>query len=97
MQEILNETVIFYKANNSQINGKKLILITINTPKNDSNSRVFIGPNKKALKKTEENEFIGYHGVWIDKKDHKKFIMKLLQCEIVQITQALNSKKTTDK
>ena len=60
MQEILNEAVIFYKANDFQINRKKSVLIVINITKNDSNSKVFIGFNKEALKKSEENEFIRY-------------------------------------
>src|SRR5438552_15834628 len=97
MQKILDEVTIFYKANDSQINGKKSVLIAINAPKNTTNNTVFIGPNKETLKKTKENEFVRYLGVWIGEKDHKNFTIDLLQQEIAQITHALSSKKTTDK
>ena len=97
MQKILDEAAIFYKANNSQVNGKKSVLIAINASKNATNNTVFIGPNKETLKKTEENEFVRYLGVWIGERDYKNFIIGLLQWEIAQITHALSSKKTTDK
>ena len=47
MQKILDEAAIFYKANDSQINGKKSILIVINGPKKDLENEVFIGPNRE--------------------------------------------------
>ena len=42
MQKILDEAVIFYKANDSQINGKKSVLIAINASKNDPKGEVFM-------------------------------------------------------
>src|SRR4051794_31998531 len=60
MQKILNEVAIFYKANDSQINSKKSVLVAINASEKDSDKAIFIGPNKEALKKTNENEFIRY-------------------------------------
>ena len=50
IQKILNEAAIFYKANDSQINSKKLILIAINASEKDCDKVIFIGPNKEALK-----------------------------------------------
>src|SRR5438552_18566541 len=85
MQKILDEAVIFYKSNDSQVNGKKSVLIAINAPKNATNNTVFIGPNKEILKKTEENEFVRYLGVWIGERDQKNFTIGLLQWEIDQI------------
>ena len=64
--KILDEVAIFYKANNSQVNGKKSVLIAINTPKNVTNNTIFIGPNEETLKKTEENKFVKYLRVWIE-------------------------------
>ena len=55
MQKILDKAAIFYKVNDSQVNGKKSVLIVINASKNATNNTVFIGPNKETLKKTEEN------------------------------------------
>src|SRR5436305_9531016 len=97
MQKILNEATIFYRANDSQINNKKSILIIINALEKDSNKTIFIGPNKEALKKTDENEFIRYLGVWIGEKDHKKFTINLLQRKIAHIIQTLKYKKLMDK
>ena len=97
MQKILDEAAIFYRANDSQINSKKSILIAINSPKNDDDNVVFIGPNKEALRKTKKNEFIRYLGIWLGEKDHKKFSIDLVQREIAHITQALKYKKSTDK
>ena len=57
------------------------------------NNEVFIGPNKEALKKTEENEFTRYLGIWLGEKDHKKFTIDLLQREILHITQTLKYQK----
>src|SRR5271170_7608395 len=96
LQKILNEVAIFYKANDSQINSKKSVLLTINASKNDPDDIVFIGPNKEPLKKMEKTEFTRYLGVWMGEKDHKKFTFDLLQREIFQITQVLKHKKTTD-
>src|SRR5438552_4668415 len=97
MQRILDEAAIFYKANDSQVNGKKSVLIAINSPKEDPNKIVYIGPNRKPLKKLDENNFTRYLNIWLGEKDKKKFIINLLQREIFQVTQALGKKKITDK
>ena len=97
MQKILDEAVIFYKANDSQINGRKSALITINAPKQDSKGDIFIGPNRESLIKMGENEFTRYLGVWLGEKDHKKFTINLFQREILHITQALKNKISTDE
>ena len=97
MQQILNEAAIFYKANDSQINSKKSVLLAINAPKDDQNKAVLIGPNKELLKKLSKEEFTRYLGIHIGERDHKKYVLDLLQREILHITQALNNKKTTDK
>ena len=78
MQRILDEASIFYKANDSQVNGKKSVLIAINSPKEDLNKMVYIGPNKEPLKKTDESEFTRYLGIWIGERNHKKFTTNLL-------------------
>ena len=97
MQKILDEAAIFYKANDSQINGKKSVLIAINSPKEDEDKEVLIGPNKEPLKKTKTSEYTRYLGIWLGEKDHKKFTIGLLQREILQVTNALSKKKVTDK
>src|SRR5271170_2314708 len=96
MQRILNEAAIFYKANDSQINRKKSVLLTINASKENTSNIVLIGPNKEPLDKMKEDEFTRYLSVWIGEKDHKKFTFELLQRENFQITQTLKHKKTTD-
>src|SRR6266480_1385303 len=97
MQRILDESAIFYKANDSQVNGKKSVLIAINSPKKDPNKVVYIGSSREPLKKLDENDFTRYLGIWLEEKDQKKFIINLLQREIFQVTQALGKKKATDK
>ena len=97
MQRILDEAAIFYKANDSQVNGKKSVLITINSPKKDLNKVVYIGPNREPLKKLDKNDFTRYLGIWLEEKNQKKFIINLLQREIFQVTQALGKKKATNK
>src|SRR5438552_9501514 len=97
MQRILDEAAIFYKANDSQVNGKKSVLIAINSPKEDPNKIVYIESNREPLKKLDENNFTRYLNIWLREKDQKKFIINLLQREIFQVTQALEKKKTMDK
>jgi len=97
MQKILDEAAIFYKANDSQINSKKSILIAINAPKEDQNKEILIGPNKDPLKKLPKEAFARYLGIWIGEKNQKSFTYNLLQREIYQITHSLKKKKTTDK
>src|SRR5438552_5111180 len=69
MQRILNKAAIFYKVNDSQVNGKKSVLIVINSPKKDLNKVVYIGPNREPLKKLDENNFTRYLGIWLEEKD----------------------------
>src|SRR5438552_13244028 len=71
MQRILDEAAIFYKANDSQVNGKKSVLIAINSLKKDPYKVVYIGPNREPLKKLNENDFTRYLGIWLGKKDQK--------------------------
>ena len=97
MQRILDKAAIFYKANDSQVNGKKSVLIAINSSKKDLNKVVYIESNRKSLKKLDENNFTRYLGIWLEEKNQKKFIINLLQREIFQVIQALKKKKTIDK
>jgi len=97
MQKILDDAAIFYKANDSQINSKKSVLLAINAAKKDQDKEVLIGPNKEPLKKLDKNEFTRFLGIWIGEKNGKKFTSNLLKREAHQITQALINKKTTDK
>src|SRR5438876_768044 len=97
MQRNLDESVIFCKSNDSQVNGKKSVLIAISRRKKDPNKVVYIGSSRERLKKLDKNDFTRYLGIWLGEKDQKKFIINLLQREIFQVTQALGKKKTTDK
>ena len=61
MQRILEEARIFYRANDSQINSSKSVLITIN-PKDKHNNYVLAGIDEErvpALKATEYTRFLG--------------------------------------
>ena len=51
MQKILEEAAIFYKANDSQINSKKSVLIAINAPKDNPNHSVLHRTQQRNLTK----------------------------------------------
>ena len=97
MQMILDDAAVFYEANDSQVNGKKSVLIAINSKEEDQDSTVFIGPKKECLIKTETNEFARFLGIWLGEKDHKNYTIDLMTREIFQVTHALKKKKATDK
>ena len=63
LQKILDDAAIFYKANDSQINSKKSVLLSINAPKDDPDGIVLIGPNKESLKKMNKDELTRYLGI----------------------------------
>lgn len=48
MEYILDEARIFYKANDSQVNGEKSVLITINNP-DPTPAQVKVGPRKELV------------------------------------------------
>ena len=97
MQYILDDAIVFYKANDSQVNSKKSVLFAINAPKEDQDKEIFIDPNKEPLKKLNKNEFTSFLEIWIGEKNGKKFTFNLLKREAHQIMQAFVNKRTTDK
>ena len=69
MIEILEESKVFYKANNSQVNGKKSVLITINNP-NKNSAIVTVRPNKEPVIKLDRKQYIRFLGIWLGSKEH---------------------------
>ena len=68
MDSILEEAQIFYKANDSQVNSEKSILITINN-KNPGPATVKVGPNKDLVTELDRNSQSRFLGIWFGNKN----------------------------
>ena len=96
MDHILDEARVFYKANDSQVNGEKSVLITINNP-NHNPAKVVVGPKKETVTELDRNLHARFLGVWIGcKKQTKDSANRALE-EIVAIYKVLYSKWMTEK
>jgi hypothetical protein len=96
MDNILEEARIFYKANDSQINGEKSILITINN-KHYNPATVKVGPKKETVKELNRNSHTRFLGIWIGNKNQRKDSAKRALNEITTVLNILNSKWMTEK
>jgi hypothetical protein len=96
MENILSEANKFYTANDSQINGKKSVLITINNPKEEP-GKINVGTTQEIVTELDRKEHTHFLGIWLGSKDHSKETIRLVQDEIKAISSALRSKKVTDK
>ena len=96
MDGILKEASSFYKANNSQVNGEKSVLITINNA--DPNpASVKVGPNKNPVQKSDRNSHSRFLRVWIGNKNQRQDSAKRAIDEISAIYKVLYSKWMTKK
>jgi ribonuclease HI len=96
MDGILDEARIFYKANDSQVNGEKSILITINN-KNLEPATVEVGPNREKVVELDRSSHARFLGVWIGNKNQKRDAAKRALEEISAIYNVLHSKWMTEK
>ena len=96
MERILSDAREFYKANDSQINSSKSVLITINGD-NQQPQSVHAGTNEEEVKPTENNTFARFLGIWIGNKNHKTNTKNRIEYEITNITRAIKRKKASEK
>lgn len=96
MNKILNRANLFYTANDSQINGSKSILITINS-QNTMPNKIKIGANLEEVTELDRNACTRFLGIWIGNKNHTKDATLRSQHEISAIIPLLRRKKITDK
>jgi ribonuclease HI len=96
MESILIEAKKFYTANDSQINGEKSVLITINNPEKGP-GRVQVGTTHNTVTELGKNEHTRFLGIWLGSKDHSIEAIRLVQEEIKAISSSIKFKKVTDK
>ena len=96
MERILKDAREFYKANDSQINSNKSVLIAINSD-NHQPQLVHAGINEEEIRPIDKYEFARFLGVWVGKKKHTSNTKQRLEYEISNITRAIARKKITSK
>jgi hypothetical protein len=98
MQEILDEAREFYKANDSQINSLKSVLIVINSSETkEEENFIHAGLDKGKVKRIKPEEYTRFLGIWIGNKNPKKDTIYRIRQEINRIKIPLIRKKVTDK
>src|SRR5581483_8524839 len=96
MNHILERAKGFYAANDSQINGDKSILITINSPSKEPN-RVYIGVNQEEVRELDRKSHTRFLGIWLGSKNQTKDTINRIQQEIQAILPNLGKKIITDR
>jgi hypothetical protein len=96
MSLILDEARIFYRANDSQVNGEKSILITINNS-DPSPAKVKVGPKEEEVTELDRSLHTRFLGVWIGNKNQRIDSAKRVESEIEAIYKVLYSKWIMDK
>jgi exonuclease III/ribonuclease HI len=98
LQKTLDEAREFYKANDSQINSRKSVLITINSSESqEENNHVHAGLDGGKVERIKPDEYTRFLGVWIGSKNQKKDTIHRIQEEVNKIKVPLERKKITDK
>ena len=96
MDNILEKARIFYKANDSKVNGEKSVLITINNP--DPNpAQVKVGSNRETVVEIDRNIHTRFLGIWIGNKDQARDSAKRTLEEITSIYETVSNKQITEK
>src|SRR5437763_17093944 len=91
MLKILEESKVFYRANDSQVNGEKSVLITINNL--DKNPAIVtVGPNKEPVIELDRKCCTRFLGIWLDSKEHTKDTIKRAAKEVALIYNVINTK-----
>ena len=93
---ILDKAREFYRANDSQINSNKSVLIVINRKEEESKS-VQAGLNMELVTMLDNKETTRFLGIWIDSKEHKKATIDKIKQDINKITSVLKGKKAIEK
>src|SRR5438552_18093428 len=96
MQQILDDAREFYKANDSQINSSKSVLIVINNKNRTTIQEVQAGLNKETVCRLGKKDFTRFLGVWIGSMNSKKDILRIKK-EVQNISTAFKHKKATEK
>jgi hypothetical protein len=96
IENILERAKWFYAANDSQINGSKSVLITINSHSKEPNS-VHIGIDQQEVIESDRSSFTRFLGIWIGSKKHTKDTAYRIRQEIEAVVPILKRKKITDK
>ena len=91
MDSILDEARIFYKANDSQVNGEKSVLITINN-KNSKPANVQVGPNNETVVELDRSSHSRFLGIWIGNKNQIRDSTQRALEEVTTICNVLRSK-----
>ena len=97
MQLILDDAREFYRANDSQINSSKSVLIVINSQDKSIKQEVQAGLNKEVVHRLEKKDFTRFLGVWIGSTNSKNNIVSRIIRETQNITSVLKCKKATEK
>jgi len=96
MNHILERAKWFYAANDSQINGSKSVLITINS-QNKQPNKIYLGVKQEEVKELDRKCHSRFLGIWLGCKDQNKDTIKRIQHEIQTILPNLGRKLITDK
>ena len=96
MDLILEEARVFYKANDSQINGEKSVLITINNSSSNP-AEVTVGPKREIVTELDHSLHTKFLGVWIGRGRQSRDSAKRAANEIAAIYKVLYSKWMTEK
>jgi hypothetical protein len=97
MQLILDDAREFYRANDSQINSSKSVLIVINSQDKSIKQEVQAGLNKEVVHRLGKKDFTRFLGVWIGSTNSKNDIVSRIIRETQNITSVLKCKKATEK
>lgn len=97
MQLLLEDAREFYKANDSQINSLKSVLIVINSNIQKTDQKVQAGLNKETVQRLAHKESARFLGVWIGDTNSRKDVIRRIQNESTKIINALKWKKATEK
>ena len=96
MENILEDARFFYKANDSQINTQKSILITINNKSADPGI-VHAGTTQEPVIEIDRSKHTRFLGIWLGNHRPVKDIRERIKTEINTITTVLRKKKVTEK
>jgi Reverse transcriptase (RNA-dependent DNA polymerase) len=96
MNLILERAKWFYAANDSQINSRKSVLITINSKNNEPN-KINMGINQEEVIELNRKQHSRFLGIWLGSKDHSKDTVQRIQQEIKSVLTILKKKRITDK
>ena len=96
MESIFEDVRFFYKANDSQINTQKSILITINNKSADPGI-VHAGTTREPVIEIDRSKHTRFLGIWLGNHRPVKDVRERIKNKINTITTVLRKKKVTEK